>query len=208
MVIKLGGSLLGSPYLARWIDLLAAGNSRVVVVAGGGLFADAVRLAQKKWRFTDAAAHRMAILAMEQFGLLLCDLEPRLQPAASRTAIASAWRGGRTPVWLPTRMVFGAIGLPESWDVTSDSLALWLADVLGIPQTVLVKSARLPRGTANPHMLASRGIVDLFLPSLLPRVGVECRAIEAEKVSQFAVALRAGQVLGTRLSFRDSAPHG
>jgi 5-(aminomethyl)-3-furanmethanol phosphate kinase len=180
---------------------LAASAGAVVVVAGGGPFADAVRISQQKWKFSDASAHRMAILAMEQFAFLLCGLEPRLQPAASPSAIAHACRSGKTPVWLPARMAFGAAELPESWDVTSDSLALWLADALRIPQAVLVKSARLPRSTASPDLLASRGVVDPFLPSMLSRISVECRAIEAARVSQFATALRAGQLTGTRLTF-------
>ena len=193
--------MLGSSYLARWVDLLAASKGAVVVVTGGGPFAEAVRAAQRKWRFNDASAHRMAILAMEQFAFLLCGLEPRLQPAASRSAITQACRRGTTPVWLPARMTFGVAGLPESWDVTSDSLALWLTDALGMSRLVLVKSARLPRTTANPVLLASRGIIDPFMPSLLSRTGLECHVIEAGKASLFAKALRGGPVAGTRLTF-------
>jgi len=200
IVVKLGGSLLGSPYLRHWFDLLAASKGAVVIVTGGGPFAEAVRAAQRQWRFNESSAHRMAILAMEQFAFLLCGLEPRLQPAASRSAIDQACRRGTTPVWLPAHMAFGAAGLPESWDVTSDSLALWLADALGISRLVLVKSARLPSKMANAVLLASQGIIDPFMPSLLSRTGLECHAIEAGKASLFAKALRGGQVVGTRLT--------
>ena len=46
-------------------------------------------------------------------------------------------------------MTTGAPDIPESWDVTSDSLAVWLARKLGVPRVLLVKSAALPAGTAS-----------------------------------------------------------
>jgi aspartokinase-like uncharacterized kinase len=195
-VIKLGGSLLGSPHLAGWLDALAASRGATVVVAGGGPFADAVREAQRRRPFGDRAAHRMAILAMEQYALMLADLNPALRPAASRAAIAALRRAGRTPVWLPSRMTLGAEDLPESWNLTSDSLAVWLGGVLRIRRVLLVKSAALPDGDACAADLASAGIVDPLLPEFLRRTGVECRCVSDGQVAAFA----AGKLLGTRLA--------
>lgn len=138
-VLKLGGSLFGKAELPAWLKALSQAGGQVVVVPGGGPFADAVRAAQATQAFPDATAHHMALLAMEQFGLSLCGQEPSLRPAASARAISDALAHGFTPVWLPTAMCLHAPGIPENWSVTSDSLAAWLAAVLGADALALVK---------------------------------------------------------------------
>jgi aspartokinase-like uncharacterized kinase len=198
-VVKLGGSLAQSPHLAEWLEALAAGKGSAILVAGGGPFADAVRLAQQQRPFDNAVAHRMAILAMEQFGLMLTALCPGLKPAASRSEIAAIRRAGQVPVWLPGRMTLGRVDIAENWDVTSDSLAVWLAAVLGLTHAVLVKSATLPQEPTDAAKLARDGIVDAMLPKMLRRTGVECRCIEARQAAGFRQALRAGQPIGTRV---------
>jgi aspartokinase-like uncharacterized kinase len=200
IVVKLGGSLLGSPHLQPWLAALAASAGAAVVVPGGGPFADAVREAQARHAFGDQAAHRMAILAMEQFAHLLQALEPRLVLADSAASIDAAARAGQTPVWLASRMTFAAADIPESWDVTSDSLALWLAAALGLPGVLLVKSARLPRAGTSAGALAAAGIVDPLLPGFLADTGIECRCIEADRSQDFARALKAGRPAGKRIA--------
>ena len=57
-VIKLGGSLLGSPALKYWLDALNSfSDGQVVIVPGRGLFADAVRESQLLTGVDDATAH-------------------------------------------------------------------------------------------------------------------------------------------------------
>jgi aspartokinase-like uncharacterized kinase len=192
LVVKLGGSLLDSPRLRDWLDALAACRGAAVVVAGGGPFADAVREAQRRRPFADSAAHRMAILGMEQFAFMLAALQPALQPAASPAEIAALRRAGQTPVWLPGRMTFGAADIPESWDVTSDSLAVWLAGALGIGRVLLVKSARLPAEAADATALAEAGIIDPLMPAFLRRTGVDCRCIADDQAATFAADASAG----------------
>jgi 5-(aminomethyl)-3-furanmethanol phosphate kinase len=63
-VIKLGGSFSADPMLKLWLDTIVEhGNGKVVIVPGGGPYADEVRAAQRCWHFDDAIAHRMALLA-------------------------------------------------------------------------------------------------------------------------------------------------
>jgi aspartokinase-like uncharacterized kinase len=143
-VIKIGGSLLGSPELALWLDLIAKhGDGKVVIVPGGGLFADAVREAQLVSNMSDAAAHHLALLAMDQFGLLLADMNPALMLARSELEIAECGWQHRGIIWLPSKMVLAASKIPQNWQVTSDSLSAWLAAKLGATQLVLVKSKGL-----------------------------------------------------------------
>jgi aspartokinase-like uncharacterized kinase len=80
VVVKLGGSLIESPHLSTWLTYLAASRGHAILVAGGGPFADAVRIAQRQRPFADKAAHLMAILAMEQYAVMLAALSRGCAP--------------------------------------------------------------------------------------------------------------------------------
>src|SRR2546423_12784218 len=107
-VVKLGGSYVGSAELNGWLDALAACAGHVVLVPGGGPFADTVRAAQRSMGFDDRAAHHMALIAMEQYGCALASLGRRLAHAASMAAIRRALGARKVPVWSPTRMALAA----------------------------------------------------------------------------------------------------
>ena len=54
--------------------------------------------------------------------------------------------------------------LPCTWDVTSDSIAAWVAIQLRASQLILLKSCSVPVATVSE--LARQGIVDSYLPTL------------------------------------------
>lgn len=191
-VVKLGGSLALSPQLKRWLAVLAAAGKAAVIVPGGGPFADQVRVLQKQRRFDDATAHHMALLAMEQYGCMLAGLQPGLQPAASRREIARARRAGLTAIWMPTRMVLADAGIAASWDITSDSLAAWLAGNLRADRLVLVKSVALAEASVPAAVLARRGIVDPAFPAYLARSAREVRCVDDAGHAAMAAAFKSG----------------
>lgn len=166
-VVKLGGSLHDAAELPGWLVALATapGPARIVV-PGGGPFADAVRAAQGRLGFGDLAAHRMAILAMQQYGLLLQEREPRLALAETEAEMRGLGPGAGG-VWLPWRLAGLEPGIEAGWDVTSDSLALWLARRLGAARLLLVKSAPLAGGEASAGALAAAGVLDAAFAGLL-----------------------------------------
>src|SRR5256886_10531167 len=55
--------------------------------------------------------------------------------------IAAARQAGRLPVLAPYRWVRAADPLPHTWEITSDSIAAWLAGMLGARRIVLIKPA-------------------------------------------------------------------
>lgn len=166
-IVKFGGSLLDSPTRA---ELLAVAARRGAVVApGGGRFADAVREAQSRLGFSDRAAHDMAILAMDQAALALADAAPALELCDTPASLEAAVARGQGALWRPSPMALAA-ELPQSWDVTSDSLAAWLALRLRATRLVILKAADVPAG-AGIEALAAAGLVDAYLPRLLSRFG-------------------------------------
>lgn len=159
-VAKLGGSLADSPYLQAWLDALAEhGAGRVVVVPGGGPFADAVRSLQARRRFDDASAHAMAVLAMQQYGWMLRGLCPRLVLEADVDRLRERLAEGHCVVWLPELLQLDAAGVPASWDVTSDSLAAWLAGRIGAGDLLMVKSVAVA-ADASLDTLQAEGVID------------------------------------------------
>ena len=155
-VIKLGGSLLEASVLPACLDAAERLEGRIVIVPGGGVFAEQVRVAQGLWRFDDVAAHRMAILAMQQMALLFNSLRPDF--ALFDTA---AELGGlpRIVIWSPQVDELDHAGVDVGWDVTSDSLAAWLAGQVRADELLLVKSAAVGAG-ATLAELQAQGIVD------------------------------------------------
>jgi aspartokinase-like uncharacterized kinase len=143
-VVKLGGSHAFSPLLARWLAAIGKAAGQVVVVPGGGPFADAVRAAQPLMGIYDAAAHDMALMAMAQYGRGLTSLAPGFDYADTLDALREAVARRRVPVWSPWPMLRGHPDIPRSWDVTSDSLAVWLASALDASGVVLIKHRASP----------------------------------------------------------------
>jgi aspartokinase-like uncharacterized kinase len=160
-VIKIGGSLLGSPELERWLTLFAKfSDGQIIIVPGGGLFADAVREAQKLSKISDACAHRLAVLAMDQFGLLLANMNTDLATARNEMELDERTWQHRCIVWLPSQMVLADDTIPKSWDVTSDSIAAWLAQKVNAQQLILVKSDKPTESELSLRMMTSTGVID------------------------------------------------
>jgi aspartokinase-like uncharacterized kinase len=144
VVIKIGGSLLAD--VVRLDDTLDAlrtlGSARrVLVVPGGGPFADAVRDADRRLHIADSAAHWMAVLAMDQVAHLLVARMRSAAVVTSHDAARDALAAGVIPVLAPYRWLSAVDPLPHSWDVTSDSIAAWVAGACGASHLILVKAA-------------------------------------------------------------------
>ncbi|MBP0580578.1 uridylate kinase [Labrys sp. LIt4] len=168
-VVKIGGSLCGSARLERLLAQLACETgASLVLVAGGGPFADAVRQVQAAMPFDDGLAHRLALDAMTHLAEILATRHPRLTTAGDREAVKAALRQGRLPIWHPAELRAGHPDITESWAVTSDSLAAWLAAELGADRLILVKSVDAP-AASTPAALAAADIVDAHFPRYAAR---------------------------------------
>ncbi len=194
-VIKLGGSLADSPQREAWLAALAASARPLILVPGGGPFARAVRAAQAGMRFDDIAAHRLALLAMEQFGVVLAAHSDRYALASSRREIAATIEAGRIPVWLPSAMTLAAPDIPACWDATSDSLAAWLAGAFAAARLVLIKSCDLGWPVSLAELAAKR-IVDPLFPLFAARSGAQIAIAGPASLSFAKEILQSGGMLG------------
>ena len=115
VVIKIGGGLLGVPGAIETVcEAVGALGRResVVVVPGGGPFADAVRELDRRVGLSADAAHWMAILAMDQYAHLLAERIPGAALVEDSGAIAGTLAAGRIAVLAPSRWLRAADPLP------------------------------------------------------------------------------------------------
>ncbi len=158
LVVKVGGGLLSAEGLQGLrrgcADVLELARDRpVLVVPGGGPFADVVRALDAQVGLGDGVAHRLALQAMDQLGLLLAPMLPGAKLLRKLVAPRSLGLLVAAPAFA------GRADVPESWDVTSDSLAVLAAAAIGAEEAILLKAVE---GAA----------VDPYLTTAVCRTGV------------------------------------
>lgn len=158
----MGGSLLHSKTLLNWLESIQqyAQHNHVVIVPGGGEFADRVRDLQQQVKFNEQTAHRLALLAMFQYGYLLAGLNPAIQIVDDIGKLVSEMDKQLPLLWLPNCLLDDFSGIPASWDYTSDSVALWLANKLMAKQLILVKSIFMNSPESSLEQLIGNGVID------------------------------------------------
>ena len=189
LVVKLGGSLYDSAPLL--VPMLSASPRPLLIVPGGGPFANAVRQAG----LDDETAHWEAIAAMERYGKYMASfgLTVTEQPLLPETPT----------IFLPLRCLKERDPLPHTWDVTSDTIAAWVAAELGL-DLLLLKSVD---GIHSEHGLLDRiramvetDVVDrLFIPFVL-ETGVDTFILNGRNPDFLVKFLRGELVPGTRIS--------
>ncbi|MGZ8183516.1 MAG: amino acid kinase family protein [Methylobacter sp.] len=181
VVIKLGGSLSRSDTLVSGLNAVEKNyrGRAVVIVPGGGAFADQVRLAQQHWQFDDNTAHHMALLAMQQMALMFKGLKPGFAFAHTVRAIQDQLDRQKTVIWSPDIIELDNAGIEASWDITSDSLAAWLAKALSATELILVKSAAID-ANLSLQQLAEQGIVDKAFCDFIAKAGFKTQIIDAQ----------------------------
>jgi 5-(aminomethyl)-3-furanmethanol phosphate kinase len=190
LVVKIGGGLLrdgGLDALRRACNEAGerARARPVLVIPGGGPFADAVRTVDRDAELGDRLAHQLALTAMDQLGAVLRELLPAAREQPTLTAPEALGLLLAAPAFA------GRADVPESWAVTSDSLAVLAAGAIGADQAILLKPVdgvfemwppATPADRPLPQLSATRlralqragqgRAVDAYLPDAIERTGV------------------------------------
>ena len=137
-VVKVGGGLLAHPDAFEHVILRLGKGAPALVVPGGGPFADAVRTLDRRVAPSGISQHWMAVMAMDQYAEVLAGAlgGERVETLAEARA---ALQANRLPVLAPFRWLRNADPLPCSWEVTSDSIAAWVAGQARARTLVLIK---------------------------------------------------------------------
>lgn len=214
VVIKIGGSLIKeAPELVnRLVKNFGSGSKKIpeetcaseglsysiLIVPGGGIFADAVRKTDESFSLSADAAHWMAILGMEQYA---CYLKDKTR-SRGIDSIASLPPG--VSVLFPYRLLRKEDPLPHSWNVTSDTIAAWVAKQIG---ATLIKATDVDGIFRNGELVREisaasyRGncesCIDFALPEFLLKNRMECLIVNGKFYDRVIQAVYGKSVLGT-----------
>jgi len=150
----------------RILERVLSTGADVLVVPGGGRFADLVRDVYAERGLSQDAAHWMAILAMDQYAYYLADIA-----GVELTPLLVMKKGVR--IVLPYEVLRRQDELPHTWEVTSDTIAAWIAYKTG---SGLVKATdvdgvfadgRLLETVDASALLGTETCVDRALPGFL-----------------------------------------
>ncbi len=214
-VVKVGGSLeRHKNRLTTLVHTLTrlAEKHRIIAVPGGGSFADRVREVTSTYSIDDQTAHKMAILAMDQYGLMLS--------AIARSALTSysidevqALSEGRLCIYLPSRELLTDSALRACWDVTSDSIAAYVAGRCGYQTLILLKDVdgiytKDPKEdreasllkTVDLKSLAHYACVDKVLPHYLKAFKLRCWILNGLKSRRIERLFTKGWTQGTMIA--------
>lgn len=193
-VLKFGGSLFREA--RQVLRRVEATGADVLIVPGGGPFADLVRETQAKSGLSDEAAHWMAVLAMEEYAYYLSALS-----GIELTPLLVKKKGVR--IVLPYGILRRRDELPHSWAVTSDTIAAWMAYQTG---SDLIKATDVDgiilEGRLRDTVEASklRGLetcVDRALPAFLVEHKMEALVVNGLKAPRLEDALEDKPTTGT-----------
>jgi 5-(aminomethyl)-3-furanmethanol phosphate kinase len=192
-VVKVGGSLSLYPEKLRTLCLKISEISKeqnLIVVPGGGEFADVVRCLDKSFHLSCSTSHGMAILGMDQYGMLLSDLMPGSITTHKLEELKYFFDLKKLPIFLPSHLLLQEDLLENSWAVTSDSIAVYIAGRLQVTKVLLVTDvdgiynsdpktfleAKLIKNITVSELLAinKRTSVDRALPKLLLKTPIDC----------------------------------
>jgi aspartokinase-like uncharacterized kinase len=138
-VAKLGGSLLSEEgtqlALKAW---LAAQPGQTVLIVGGGEWADLVRSWDQLHGLGDAVSHRLALDCMSLTLNMVHSWFPQSRKMATLPNPLSTEE--KLILFDAKNWVLGNSKLPESWDITSDSIAAAVASTMKADELVLLKS--------------------------------------------------------------------
>ena len=207
-VLKIGGSLsrgLGLPALCGEIGLLSKRHS-LVVVPGGGDFAEQVRAADRRFSLEPTAAHRMAVLAMDQYAYVLNQLIPNCCLTADLNDACEFAASGKTAILLPAAIIAKEDPLPHSWLVSSDSIAAWLSARVGCRLLILLKdvdglldSNGLIEGLTVQELAGRAGGVDEYLSNVLSQTRLETWIVNGLHPERLSELFATGRTRGTRI---------
>jgi aspartokinase-like uncharacterized kinase len=190
-VVKIGGSL--KDYVNAIIPIFK--EYEVLLIPGGGLFADAVRAVYRNHNISDQAAHDMAILAMHQYGIFLSDI--------SGIPTTSTLEGIHETTILLPRAITAFSGLKSTWDVTSDTIAGYITKSIGELDFIKLTdvdgikvNGRIVKSISAGKLLNTNTCLDKSLPSYLQTWKMDCRVVNGKIENNIRRALD-GEPIGT-----------
>ena len=192
-VVKFGGSLCRDRGVLERLCRVLNEFDGILVVPGGEEFADTVRGIDREFGLEGKIAHKLAILAMQQTGVL----------------IGEFFEGE----------IFGCAALLEdenlkaNWDVTSDSIAAYVAKERGAKRLILMKDVDgvftadpkkgeaklIPEVTTEELSAMENSCLDREFPGFVKDSGLEVWIINGKHPERIKDIMNKKKTKGTRI---------
>ncbi|MFB0544714.1 MAG: amino acid kinase [Asgard group archaeon] len=208
IVLKIGGSLLNYfeelKIFCKTLSKISE-TAKVLVVPGGGIFANTIRDLQKKIKFSDDTAHWMALLAMDTYAFLLKDM---IEGSKIIYTLEETPSRDKPVILAPFNLMKEKDSLEHSWRVTSDSIAVYVAHQLGAGLLVLVKDVDGiidTEGNVYKEIRSEelsglgKSCVDEVLPILIKEYQVECWIVNGRYPKRLEKLVFEGETFGTKI---------
>ena len=189
-VVKIGGSLF--PDYAIDLAEKLKGTSSVIIL-GGGEFANLIRRYDESQHFSDETNHWTAIDCMDIIAKLVNDKVDSAKLAFSIDDVNEIADEGFTPIFSVSDFLKTQDPFECSWDVTSDSIAAYVAHLLNAKLLIVTNvngiytqepkepgSTFISKIDATTLLTFQESSIDVMLPSLLLRFGTDCYVVNGK----------------------------
>ena len=210
-LIKIGGSLTYSA--KHLLDSLKSfcnentGKYKIIIVPGGGEFANVVRDLNQKTELNDDASHKLATLCTDLTGIYFSEIS-NIRTVDNLYDAKSILKKEDIVILLPSKIVLSNDELPHSWDITSDSIAVYIAKLLNLSNVIIATDVdgiytKYPEGkllnTINAKSIKGFTSVDSYLPNLLIKHNIECFVVNGKYPNRIINILKNNKDIYTKI---------
>jgi aspartokinase-like uncharacterized kinase len=189
-VVKIGGSLFPKYAIDLACKLKGTGSA---IILGGGEFANLIRRYDDEINFTEQTTHWTAIDCMDIIAKLVCDKVDSAKLAYTIDEINEVADEGFTPIFVVSKFLKAEDPFECSWDVTSDSIAAYVANLLNANLFIVTNvngiytqepkepgSTFISKIDATTLLTFQESSIDVMLPSLLLEFGTDCYVVNGK----------------------------
>ncbi len=143
VIFKIGGKILEdfedlNSTLSQLTQLYDNGRiQKIILIPGGGTLANFIRKVYSELKLTEELGHWMGVISMNYNGIEIGKKFPKLDVIEDLNRLKKLDKC--LCIFLPYQFLKETDRLPHSWDVTSDSITLFLAKELEIHHCFLIK---------------------------------------------------------------------
>jgi aspartokinase-like uncharacterized kinase len=191
-VVKIGGSLFPE-HTDRLCEYLSKSKEKLVLINGGGDFANVLRKYHDEYDFSNDVMHWSAIKSMDIIGELIASRNKNIECITAIEDIEKVHDNNKIPLLLCYDILKTEDPLKHSWNITSDSIACYFAHRLNAKLLILTNVDGIYRGnifsndkklikniSANELLIFEETCVDKCLPQLLTKYNLDCFIINGK----------------------------
>lgn len=137
-IVKIGGSLTydAKPLLKALKNYAKENNKKIVIIPGGGEFANVVRKIDKALNISNSLSHKLAIKCMDLIGEVYAEIG-YIKAYDTLFDLKREIEKEKIAILLPSKILLSTDIAEHSWAITSDSLSLYIGKLLDVREVII-----------------------------------------------------------------------